>query len=146
MRTFLPHLKANGLTAQQWRVLRALSDAGENDGRGWEMTRLAQTCYLLMPSVSRIIQHLERRSLITRQVSTADLRCTQIRLTSEGARLVEIMAPQSEERYAHITRVYGYGKLELLYELLDELTEKLNAAAPKVDPDESSEQVVEQEF
>lgn len=146
MRNFLPHLRENGLTAQQWRVLRALFESGENGGPGWEMTRLAQVCYLLMPSMSRIIQNLERRSLVSRQASADDMRCTQIRLTEEGARLVRIMAPQSEERYAHITRVFGYGKLELLYELLDELTEKLNAVTPQGDSEETLEQIGEQQF
>lgn len=127
MRAFQPHLRAHGLTAQQWRVLRALYDQQRNGGQGLEMTRLAAACFLLMPSLSRIVQNLERRSLVERHALPADLRRCEIRLTSAGARLVALMAPQSEERYAYITREFGVGKLEQLYELLDELTEKLNA-------------------
>ncbi|MFV0277788.1 MAG: hypothetical protein ACK5HY_11455, partial [Parahaliea sp.] len=57
-----------------------------------------------------------------------DQRRSMISLTESGVALVELMSVQSEARYDHITRVFGYGKLELLYELLDELTEKLSAA------------------
>ncbi len=129
MRNFLPHLREHGLTAQQWRVLRALEDRREAGGRGLEMTRLAEECFLLMPSLSRIVQNLERRSLVRRHAPRNDLRRSEIRLTEAGVRLVALMAPQSEERYTHITREFGSGKLELLYELLDELTGKLDAVA-----------------
>lgn len=128
MRAFLPHLREHGLTAQQWRVLRALYDGWESDAAGREMTSIAEECFLLMPSLSRIVQNLENRSLVQRRPAANDLRRSEIRLTNEGAKLVRIMSPQSEERYAHITKVFGYGKLELLYELLDELTNKLDAA------------------
>jgi len=146
MRTFLPHLREHGLTAQQWRVLRALYDGWETGAPGQEMTRIAEQCYLLMPSLSRIVQNLESRSLVERRGSTSDLRRYEIRLTNRGAKLVNIMAPQSEERYAHITRVFGYGKLELLYELLDELTEKLNAAGEPADSGEAGMATREQEL
>ena len=43
------------------------------------------------------------------------------------------MAPESEARYKHITEIFGYGKLELLYELLDELVDKLDHADQHLD-------------
>jgi homoprotocatechuate degradation regulator HpaR len=127
MRNFIPHLRANDLSAQQWRVLRALYDNSESSQTETEMSGIAKQCYLMMPSLSRIVQHLEKRNLIERRASEADMRRSMLRLTEEGKKLVSIMAPQSEARYEHITQVFGYGKLELLYELLDELTEKLTA-------------------
>ncbi|NHN39873.1 homoprotocatechuate degradation operon regulator HpaR [Pseudomaricurvus alcaniphilus] len=120
MKNFVPHLREHDLSPQQWRVLRALYDDGE-----MEMTALSELCYLLMPSLSRIVQNLEKRELVRRRASDKDLRCSLIVLTASGAELVKIVAPQSEARYDHITDVFGYGKLELLYELLNELTEKL---------------------
>ncbi len=123
MKKFIPHLRAHGLSPQQWRVLRALY---ENDGL--EMSTLSERCYLLLPSLSRIIQNLEARALIARRISPHDQRCSLISLTETGVGLVQLMAPESEARYAHITQVFGYGKLELLYELLDELVEKLEEA------------------
>ncbi len=127
MKNFIPHLRENGLSPQQWRVLRALFDARERGAAEVELTRIAGQCYLLMPSLSRIVQNLEKRGLILRRASTADQRRSMIQLSDAGAGLVELMSIQSEARYEHITEVFGYGKLELLYELLDELTEKLSA-------------------
>lgn len=123
MKKFIPHLREHDLSPQQWRVLRALNEVDE-----LEITELAEQCFLLMPSLSRIIQNLTGRELISRRVSEKDQRRSLIRLTDSGRTLVNIMSQESERRYQHITEVFGYGKLELLYELLDELVEKLDEA------------------
>lgn len=123
MKKFIPHLRAHDLSPQQWRVLRALYDS-----QGMEMSILSERCFLLMPSLSRIVQNLEARELISRRIAEHDQRCSIISLAKKGYELVELMAPESEARYEHITRVFGYGKLELLYELLEELVEKLEEA------------------
>lgn len=126
MKKFIPHLRAHDLSPQQWRVLRALYELPTN--QGLEISALAERCFLLMPSLSRIIQNLEARELVLRRIAEHDQRCSMISLHTQGRKLVELMSPESEARYEHITRVFGYGKLELLYELLDELVEKLEAA------------------
>ena len=121
MKKFIPHLREYDLSPQQWRVLRVLFETD-----GLEMSVISERCYLLMPSLSRIIQNLEARKLISRRISEKDQRRSIISLTESGVKLVELIAPKSEERYAHITETFGYGKLELLYELLDELVVKLD--------------------
>ena len=129
MKKFIPHLREHGLSPQQWRVLRALYDNDSADN-GLEMSVLSARCYLLMPSLSRIIQNLDGRKLISRSISQQDQRRSIITLSDDGKALVGIIAPQSEVRYEHITQAFGYGKLELLYELLDELVEKLEDDEP----------------
>ncbi len=121
MKKFVPSLKEHNLSSQQWRVIRVLQ---EQDGL--EISELSKHCYLLMPSLSRIIQNLEARHLVERCPVEADQRRSAIFLTDEGRKLFELVAPKSAERYDHITEKFGYGKLELLYELLDELVEKID--------------------
>ena len=128
MRKFLPALRENGLSAQQWRVIRALMEENKEEENGLDATQLTQRCYLLGPSLSRILQNLESREIIDRQSSPTDNRRAIIRLTAAGRALFEQIAPRSAERYDHIAEAFGYGKLELLYELLDELVEKLDDA------------------
>jgi len=79
----------------------------------------------LMPSLSRIIQNLEKRALVSRIQSSIDNRRSVISITIKGKVLFNKIAPKSVERYNLITEKFGYGKLELLYELLDELIEKI---------------------
>ena len=120
MKTFVPSLREHDLSPQQWRVIRALVDED-----GLAASELAERCYLLTPSLSRILQNLEGRGLLKRRSVPGDQRRAAVHVTTAGRRIYERIAPLSEPRYAHITERFGYGKLELLYELLEELTEKL---------------------
>ena len=121
MKKFIPSLRENDLSPQQWRVIRAL-----NEEEGLDITELAHRCFLLMPSLSRIIQNLEKRKLVIRNQSLSDNRKSVISITASGKKLFQKIAPKSVERYDLITEKFGYGKLELLYELLDELIEKID--------------------
>ena len=121
MKKFIPSLRENGLSSQQWRVIRAL-----NEEEGLDITELAHRCFLLMPSLSRIIQNLEKRKLVIRNQSSSDNRKSVISITAPGKKLFQKIAPKSVERYDLITEKFGYGRLELLYELLDELIEKID--------------------
>ena len=121
MKKFTPSLREKDLSSQQWRVIRAL-----NEENGLDLSELADRCYLLMPSLSRIIQNLEKRNLVSRMQSEKDNRRSVISLTTAGQAIFNEIAPKSLERYNHITEKFGYGKLQLLYELLDELVEKLD--------------------
>ena len=121
MKKFIPSLRENDLSSQQWRVIRAL-----NEEEGLDITELANRCFLLMPSLSRIIQNLEKRKLVSRNQSSSDNRKSVISITAPGKKLFQKIAPKSVERYGLITEKFGYGKLELLYELLDELIEKID--------------------
>ncbi|MBT3428645.1 MAG: homoprotocatechuate degradation operon regulator HpaR [Gammaproteobacteria bacterium] len=123
MKKFVPSLRENGLSAQQWRVIRAL-----NEEQGLDITELGDRCFLLMPSLSRIIRNLEQRTLIRRSQSETDNRRSVIALTAAGQKLFNEIAPVSVEHYNGITEKFGYGKLELLYELLDEIVAKIDAS------------------
>lgn len=116
MRQFIPSLKEHGLSPQQWRAIRSLQQED-----GLEISELAERCYLLLPSMSRIAQNLEARKLLERRAVASDQRRAALYLTAKGRALFAKIAPKSVERYANITERFGYGKLELLYELLDDL-------------------------
>ena len=59
MKEFVPHLREHDLTPQQWRVIRALEEQESPD-----MSELSERCFLLKPSLSRIVQTLEGKDLI----------------------------------------------------------------------------------
>ncbi len=116
MRSFLPVLREHDLSAQQWRVLRALIEVDNRDA-----SEISERCAILLPSLSRILQNLDRRGLIRRKTCANDQRRSLISITKKGRRLVEAIAPLSEERYDDITRRFGKNNLATLYELLGEL-------------------------
>src|SRR5438034_7009971 len=69
MRQFRPSLRDQGLTEQQWRILRGLASI-----EAIEVTELARVAFLLGPSLSRILRDVESRHLIERRAAQADLR------------------------------------------------------------------------
>jgi homoprotocatechuate degradation regulator HpaR len=122
MSRFRPMLRAHNLTEQQWRVLRAVFEV-----EAIEVTALAELCFILMPSLSRILRSLEERGLIERRPVPRDQRRAVIRMTAAGRRLVTGIAPHSESRYDDITQAIGKRKLDELYRLLAEMTAALRS-------------------
>lgn len=94
---FRPMLARNGVTEQQWRVLRAIQE-----NKNVDATKLSEWCCLLMPSLSRILRTMESDGLITRTRATDDARRQSVELTADGKALFEKIAPQSEAIYAEI--------------------------------------------
>lgn len=121
MSKFIPSLKEHELTSQQWRVIRTLDQED-----GIEISEVSKRCYLLKPSLSRIVQNLEARELIERRSVASDQRRTALYATQAGRDLVTLIAPKSEERYQFISRRFGNSKLELLQELLEDLVNAIN--------------------
>ena len=115
MSRFRPALKKWGLTEQQWRVIRALAEFEPLDA-----SELAARSFLLAPSLTRILQHLEKSGLITRSTSSVDQRKQSVALTRRGRNQFEAAAPESERLYAEIESEFGVERLEKLYRLLAE--------------------------
>ncbi|NCF19806.1 MAG: homoprotocatechuate degradation operon regulator HpaR [Haliea sp.] len=125
MRKFQPSLRAHDLTAQQWRVLRALVE-----NNGIDASEIAERCAILMPSLSRILQNLQGRGLIVRETCDRDQRRSLVSITPRGRGLVRKIAPLSEERYDYITERFGEKNMTRLYELLGELIECMEEDEP----------------
>jgi homoprotocatechuate degradation regulator HpaR len=126
MRHFRPALRRNGMTEQQWRVLRALMTRPS-----MEVSELAESTFLLGPSLSRILRDLEALALVQRRVDPADQRRSIISLSPEGTALIERVSPESEAIYAEITRRFGAQRLAELQAMLREL-ETLLAEGPPI--------------
>ena len=120
MARFRPMLRRHGLTEQQWRVIRALSSYdGINAGE------LARRSFLLAPSLTRILQHLETEGIVNRTGDASDQRRSVFCLTAKGKRLFSEVAPDSEDLYADIDNEFGKDRLQRLYELLAEFSSTL---------------------
>jgi homoprotocatechuate degradation regulator HpaR len=115
MARFRPMLRRHGVTEQQWRVIRTLAEYQPADA-----SELARRSFLLAPSLTRILQFLERERLIKRSSDTNDQRRSVFALTEKGRRIYDEVGPDSELLYADIEKQFGADKLETLYELLAE--------------------------
>ena len=120
MMHFRPVFTEADLTEQQWRVLRALYDESSVD-----ISSLAKTCHILLPSMTGILKRLEARGLIKRSANQNDQRSSVVAITQKAKTLIRSMTPHVEERYKEIQTLIGKKQLEHLYVLLAELEENL---------------------
>jgi homoprotocatechuate degradation regulator HpaR len=127
MQRFRPHLNAQGLTDQQWRIVRAL-----NEGEGMDIAALGRACCLHTASLSRILPNLEAEGLVSRKANTQDQRRVSVSLTARGRKLFEAVAPQSEAIYAQLAQEIGAQRMEQIYRLLDDVIGILETPVPKV--------------
>lgn len=120
MQRFRPHLRAHGITEQQWRIIRVLVEADT-----LEILHVSERCCLHPASLSRILPNLEAAGLIARRAHAQDLRRVIVSITPQGRRLFEAVAPRSEQIYAEIARAIGPERVQQLYLVLDETIEAL---------------------
>jgi DNA-binding MarR family transcriptional regulator len=110
--------KASGLSATQYNVLRILRGA---EPAGLACRAIGDRMISHDPDITRLLDRMEKRGLITRERQTDDRRVVKTRITPAGlAALKTLDAPVREmhkKQFAHISAT----KLKTLSELLSEL-------------------------
>lgn len=114
-----PALRAHGLSDQQWRVLRVLTDPAH--AGGLDTGRLAREAHLLGPSLTGMLARMEAAGLLQRERDAGDARRSVVRATASGLALAAALQRTIEAHYDDIEQRLGRAKLTLLYTLLDEL-------------------------
>jgi homoprotocatechuate degradation regulator HpaR len=117
---FRPLLHGNGLTEQQWRILRVLADAGS-----LEPKQIGELCRLSSPSLAGVLARMEEIGLVRRVRLDRDRRRVLVSLTAESRALAVRMAPRIDAIYADIEADLGPTASLRLYRALDHLIEKL---------------------
>ena len=113
-----PSLREQGLSDQQWRVLRVLGEHGTV-----ETGKVAREAFILGPSLTGVLARMERDGLIRRERDAADQRRTVVEATAKGRKLVERLSTAIEAHYAWMEASLGKRKLAELYKLLDTVIE-----------------------
>ena len=126
MRRFRPHLAAHGFSEQQWRIVRALAEAGH-----LEIGALSAQCQIHPASLSRMLPRLARDGVLSRRNHKNDQRRVVVSITPKGRAAFRDAAPESEEIYAAIKREIGAAKLRDLYRLLDEVIDTAPVRGPR---------------
>ncbi len=106
-------LAETGLTEQQWRVLRVLSEFGCVDSK-----TLADRASLLMPSLTRIAASMSKKGLITQNRDTVDKRRQMIAITREGQKIINDHTVQALAIVAGFRARLGAENYEKMLDLL----------------------------
>ena len=113
-----PRLREHALSDQQWRVLRVLGEHGVV-----ETGKVAREAFILGPSLTGVLNRMERDGLIRRERDTADQRRTVVAATDRGMQLVVMLSQTIEAHDAWMEKSLGKQQLAQLYELLDKVIE-----------------------
>ena len=122
MARFRGILNANGVTEQQWRVIRALLDESPLEPR-----QICERCQLLSASAAGVLARMEDLGLVRRERLASDQRRVQVSITARSRAIARRVAPLAEAEYAQLEKAIGSARLAQVYATLDDLLARLAA-------------------
>ena len=97
MAQFRPILNDNGVTEQQWRIVRALLIDGPLEPR-----QLCERCQISSPSIVGVLARMEEAGLVERERMSDDQRRVRVSITARSRQLGRRIVPAVEERYGPV--------------------------------------------
>jgi DNA-binding MarR family transcriptional regulator len=114
-------IKTHGLTGAQYNVLRILRGA---EPEGLLCRGISERMISRDPDITRLLDRMEKRELITRERQTEDRRVIKTRITPEGlAILKKLDVPVHELHQKQFGRLKAAQK-KVLWELLEEVSQR----------------------
>ena len=99
---FRAEIRAHDISATEWRVLAALL---AHDGAS--MTELGADVGSKQPTLSKMIDRMEKVGLVERRVTDEDLRRALVHLTKRGRAVATPLLAQAREYDAAVSRAFG---------------------------------------
>jgi len=126
-RVMEPHFARFGITPSQWGVLCTLHRAEKAGLAELRLTDLGDRLLVRLPSVTGVIDRLERLGLVVRTASETDLRTKHVGLTPAGRALAERILKGHAARIRTVMGGLTAQKQERLHRLLDRLASHLGS-------------------
>ena len=123
---FRPLLNANGVTDQQWRIVRVLYEVPSLEPR-----EIVELCRISSPSMAGVLARMEELGLVARRRLLHDQRRVRVSLTPRARAMAARMAPQIDATYRRIEQKIGAEFSAHLQQSLDQLLATLEAQAPR---------------
>jgi DNA-binding MarR family transcriptional regulator len=124
-----PFFARFGLSGAQWGTLRVLHRAEQEGLAHLRLTDLSGRLLIRPPSVTGVVDRLERMGLVERSSSQADHRSKQVSLTSAGRDLVERMLVGHASQVEAVLSGLGPQEQASLQRLLDRLSSHVRTLA-----------------
>jgi MarR family transcriptional regulator, organic hydroperoxide resistance regulator len=122
MRKLSEVLKTFDLTPSQYNVLRILRGSCDE---GLICREIGERMVSYDPDVTKLLDRLEARGLITRERQTKDRRVVVTCISEEGLKLLKKVDPQIETLIKELLEHLGARKLKTLNDLLEVAREKV---------------------
>lgn len=117
---FHGRLRTRGISVPVWRVLASLSGS-----TGETVSTLASACLLLQPTMTKVLDRMERDGLVRRKQDATDRRLVRIHLTPRGEALVADLLQAARQHEAEI--VARHPETAAIKDLLRALIARQNA-------------------
>jgi DNA-binding MarR family transcriptional regulator len=118
-----------GISRSQWSVLRNLYRAEEEGLSGLRPADLGNRMLVRPPSVTGLVDRMERLGYVQRIGHTQDLRSKEVRLTASGRSLVDRILPGHPAQIALVMGGLDARRQKQLYRLLQRVEVHLEAVA-----------------
>jgi len=113
LRDFHALLQPARMRVPEWRVLGTLSGGG-----AFTVGALARATLFKQPTLSRVLDRLERRGLVRRAAGAMDLRQSLVALTAKGRRRIRPVVARARRREKSVLRKHRSGDVRALKRLL----------------------------
>jgi DNA-binding MarR family transcriptional regulator len=126
-----PYFAQFGISGPQWGVLRTLHRAEANGESGLRLKDLGERLLVQPPSVTGIVDRLERQGLVKRSGSKADLRAREVTLTPEARKLIERILENHSEQIRRLFEPFEPEQVEQFHTLINRWEEHLKNLASR---------------
>ena len=120
---FHDRLKQHGLQVSEWRVLASLSD-----GNGMTLGELAARALQRQPTMTKIVDRMERGGLVERHPGAKDRRQVRVFITCDGRRQVSEALRDAKKHEAEVLSDYSDSEAAQLKSILRALVERNGAS------------------
>ena len=124
---FRPILNHLGVTEQQWRIIRVLSE-----NQVLEPWQISEQCQILKPSLTGVLTRMEEMGLIMRQRHDTDNRRQVVTLTERARQLIAEAAPLVDKQYRELEKALGKQLIADLYDVLDRLLDMQSVEVARI--------------
>lgn len=124
-----PYFARFGVSGSQWGILRVLQRAELAGETALPLSTVSERLLIQPPSVTGVVDRLERMGLVKRSVSKADARVRNLSLTPAGRKLVNTVLAGHADRVASLFAAHQPDELDQLLNLLKRLEVRLGRMA-----------------
>jgi DNA-binding MarR family transcriptional regulator len=113
-------LKRSGINLARWRVLAVLQDNGRMN-----ISQIVERTLIEQPTVSRIVDQLEREGLAFREICDEDSRFVQVMLTEAGEKAFKEIYPTATKHQAQALQDFSKQEIENLIGFLERIQDNI---------------------
>jgi DNA-binding MarR family transcriptional regulator len=116
-----PYFARFGISGSQWGILRVLQRAELNGEPELPLKEVGERLLVQAPSVTGIVDRLERMGLVQRSACDADMRVRNLRLTPQGRELLAKVLERHSERVERLFAPLQADEREMLLAMVQRL-------------------------